>query len=285
MQTAAKLYLSNEIVSTVESGSVTFSEDLLSAISLYEETIRLHCEQNERLLAAKYCCELADLLAQKFDKHFESIPYYEKAIGLLSTAPNSAGVIETNISLQVILVQFKLAALKVFTCDYSGALNTFTEIQQSILSKYSRQQTVSSKTSTSSSSIKQEQFSKPTNSSQVYDKPIGLYSKLIVESDISKLLLLLYLKPTKMKPEHSSTIETYSWFQTQAINYLPITCMDKDLFILLQSFAMACQSNDLKLLHSLQTELWPHLNDVQNFILDLITNQLLNSSYTDDLLY
>jgi hypothetical protein len=120
-----------------------------------------------------------------------------------------------------------------------------------------------------------------------YQKPMGLYAKLLAEADISKLLLLLYLKPTiKMRPEHTHTLETYSWFQTlsTASNYLPIECIDRDLFILLQSFVMACQSNDTKVLYTLQTELWPYLNHVQNYVLNLITDQLLHSSYTDDLL-
>lgn len=291
LHTAAKQYLSNEIASSVETGTVTFSEDLLSTISLYEECIRLHCDQNERLMAAKYSYELADILAQKFDKHFEAIPYYEKAIGLFSTTQNtSTGLIEANITLQAILVQLKLATLKAFTCDYSGALNLYADIQLSILNKCVRQPQMVKNTS-SLTLIKQDQsFAKVnnSNSNQTYDKPIGLYSKLLVESDITKLLLLLYLKPTKMKPEQSSTLEAYSWIPSSSstnIIHLPVICMDKDLFILLQSFVMACQSNDSKLLHTLQTELWPHLNDVQNFILDMITNQLLHSSYTDDLLY
>jgi hypothetical protein len=91
-----------------------------------------------------------------------------------------------------------------------------------------------------------------------------------------------------MKPEHSNTIEVYSWFQTLGsgnnCNYLPVLCMDKDLFILLQSFYMACQSNDANILYSLQTELWSLLNDVQNYLVDSITYQILHSSYTDDLL-
>ena len=166
-------------------------------------------------MAAKYCCELADILAQKFDKHFEAIPYYEKAIGLFSTTQNtSTGLIEANVTLQAILVHFKLASLKAFTCDYSGALNSYTDIQQSILNKCVRQPQLT-KTTSSSNSIKQDQsYAKVivSNSNQIYDKPIGLYSKLLIESDIAKLLLLLYLKPTKMKPEHSSTIEAYSNF-------------------------------------------------------------------------
>ena len=265
LQAAAKQYLNSEISSTIETGSLTFNEDLLSAISLYEESIRLHCDQNEKLLAGKLCAELADLLAQKFDRHFESLPYYERAITLLSS--NSP---DTSNAVQVVLLQCKLAALKVFTCDYTGALNSYTDICNAILAKCARPS---------------------KNANLAYSKPVGFYARLLVEADISKLLLLLYLKPTKMKAEHTNTIEVYNWFQTIASAnsgnsnaYLAVACMDRDLFILLQSFVMACQSNDAKILYQLQTEVWPVLNDTQNYLVNLITNQILHSSYTDDLL-
>ncbi len=214
-------------------------------------------------LAAKLCLELADILAQKFDRQFEALPYYERSIQLFS---NKFQLNDKNTPIQVILIECKLAALKVFTCDMIGALNSYTNICNLIISKCLK---ISS-----------------TPSAPAYDRPIGVYSKLLVESDITKLLLLLYLKPTKMKSEYSNTLEVYSWFQTlsNTINYLPVACMDRDLFILLQSFVMACQSNDAKILYALQTELWPVLNNLQNYLVNLITDQLLNSSYTDDLL-
>lgn len=271
LQHAAKQYLNSEISSSIESGTVTFNEDLLSAISLYEETIKLHCDKNERQLAGKLCLELADILAQKFDRHFESLPYYERAISLFTTN-NSLTTGEQNISAHVVLILCKLAALKVYTCDYSGALESYSEICNLILNKCVKPNSTGT-----------------TSSSPAYNKPIGFYSKILVESDITKLLLLLYLKPTKMKSEYSNTLEVYSWFQTlsanpNSINYLPISCMDRDLFILLQSFVMACQSNDANILFTLSTELWEVLNDTQSHLINLIINQLMHSSYTDDLL-
>ena len=278
LQSAAKHYLNSEISSTIESGTVTLNEDLLSAISLYEEGIRLHCDQNEKQIAAKLCLELADILALKFERYFESLSYYERAITLFVSAQPLTEQ-NQNVSLQVLLVQLKLSMLKVFTCDYSGALASYTDICNSILSKCIQFSTSFNRSASTNTG---------PSTTQVYNKPMGIYSRFLIEADISKLLLLLYLKPTKMKPEHTHTIEVYSWFQTlnntNNNNYLPIACMSKDLFILLQSFVMACQSNDLKSLYTLQTELWPHLNSVQNLLLSLITDQLINSSYTDDLL-
>lgn len=275
LQTASRHYLNSELASSVESNILTFNEDLLSCVSVYEEAIKLHCEQNERHLGGKLCLELADLLAVKFERHFESISYYEKAITLLSDKHLGVNVSH---SLQAILVLMKLAALKVFTCDYTGALNAYTDVCNSIMAKFAQQPASNVQTNR-----------QHTNITTVYTKPIGSYANLLAEADISKLLLLLYLKPTtKMKQEHTTTLEVYSWFQTlsntSSNNYLPLECIDRDLFILLQSFVMACQSNDVKLLYTLQTELWPHMSHVQNYVLNLITDQLLHSSYSDDLL-
>lgn len=269
LQQAAKLYLTSEICSSIEIGSLTLDEDLMSAISLYEDAIRLHCDQNEKLLAGKLCLELADIMGKKFDRYFEALPYYERAITLLSSShPNSSNTI-TNLD-QVLLVQCKLAALQVNTCDFSGALDTYTDICNSILKVCQKSPTI-----------------EEPNANIEYDEPLGIYSKLLVESDITKLLLLLYLKPTKLKAEHSNTLEVYSWFQTLSnpnLNYMPVVCMDKDKFILLQSFVMACQSNDAEILYTLQTELWTVLSMIQNYLVDLITQQLLTSSYTDEML-
>jgi factor VIII intron 22 protein len=78
LQTAAKHYLNAEIAATIETGSLTFNEDLLSAISIYEEAIQRHVNINERHLGGKLSLELADLLTLKFERYFEAIPYYEK---------------------------------------------------------------------------------------------------------------------------------------------------------------------------------------------------------------
>lgn len=271
LQNAAKNYLQSESISTIESNNITFNEDLLSVMSVYDEAIKLHCDQNDRILSAKLCLELADILAIKYEKYFEAIPYYERAISL---SINS----ESNRQLQVMLIRLKLATIKVFTCDYLAALNIYTEITNSIsnMNLISSNRTNSFRGSENNSSL-----------NPIYTKPQGLYSKLLSEAEISKLLILIYSNPTKLQPEHKHTIEVYSSFQTLSnsnASYLPVVCLSRNLFILLQSFVMACQSNDFNLLNTLQNELWPHLNDVQNYLLNMIIDQISNSSYTDDLL-
>ena len=186
-----------------------------------------------------------------------------------------------------------------------GALNIYTDICSCITSKCVVQPSPSSNQGPKSthggpSTMQTSNSGGPsstqtlggtlTSQSLAYNKPIGLLSRLLVDSDISKLLLLIYLKPSKMRAEHTHTIEVYSWFQalSSTFQYLPAQCMSRDLFIMLQSFVMACQSNDTLSLRTLQAELVdlldPHNHQVHVYLIDLIVAQLLNSSYTDDLL-
>lgn len=121
LQSAARKYLSAHIVASVETRTTTLDEDLLSAISVFDECIRVHCEQaGERQLAAKLCVEVGDLLGARFEKYFEAIPYYERAIVLFGDPSVSLAANNANASIQVLLICLKLAVLKVYTCDYAG---------------------------------------------------------------------------------------------------------------------------------------------------------------------
>lgn len=330
LQAAAHQYLNAEIYTTIETGIITFNEDLMSAISVYEEAIKLHCENNERQLAAKLCLELADIVGMKFERYFEAIPYYERAISLFTyiNTNSNDNMFINHVSIQSIMTQFKLATIKIYTADYSGALTSYTDICSAIIQYFNNTNNTattgaaatgtpktSAKLSTASQkqasasnvetgSIKSKDFdtvSLHSTSSATFaaqqqqkekEKPIGHLGKLLVEADISKLLLLLYLKPYKLKADQSNTLEVYSSFQTintESHPYIPIACMDRDLFILLQSFVMACQSThceaDVKVFIELETELWKYLNNVQNHIVNLISDNIIYSLPTDNLLF
>lgn len=308
LQQAAQQYLNAEISTTIEAGIITFNEDLLSAISVYDEAIKLHCDKNERQLAAKLCLEIGDILGVKFERYFEAIPYYQRAISLF-TYISSNDALLVHVPIQSILVQLKLAAIHVVTCDYSNALSLYTEVCNAITNRMNNNYSSMaagkmSKTSSKSQLNDNSSFNKykdidtisihSTTSNTSYTNSMfqgksklnGYLAQLLNEADICKLLLLLYLKPNKLKQEHSNTLEVYSSFQTintDSHPYLPITCMDRDLFILLQSFVMACQSEDYQVLIELQTELYKYLNNLQNFIVDLVTENLIFCSPTDKL--
>jgi factor VIII intron 22 protein len=271
LQLAAKQYLKQ-----IESNraNISFGEDLLSVISLYEDAIRLNCDQNERHNAAKLCLELADILSEKFDHYFEAIPYYERSIALFTYN------CEPGSSIQSLFVQAKLSTLKVFTCNYQDALTLYSDVCNLVIQRYSKglsQQNEAKNKDTDTISLHSTSSFSFVNQTQT--KPIGFFANILVDSDICKLLLLLLIKPNKLKQDYAITMETYSWFQTQidstnAQSYLPASCMNKDLFILLQSFVMATQSNDIDIVKELQLELYPHLNDVQNHLINQIAIEI-----------
>lgn len=271
LQLAAKQYL-KQIETNRE--NISFGEDLISVISLYEDAIKLNCDQNERHNAAKLCLELADILSEKFDHYFEAIPYYERSITLFTYN------CEPGTSIQSLLVQAKLATLKVFTNDYQGALILYSELCNSVIQRYNKslnQQNETKNKDTDTLSLHSTSSFSFVNHTQT--KPIGFFSNILVDSDICKLLLLLYIKPNKSNPDYSTTVETYSRFQAQIDTtktqpYIPASCMNKDLFILLQSFVMATQSNDIEIVKELQIELYPHLSDVQNYLVNQIVIEI-----------
>ena len=304
LQSAAQQYLNAEISTTIETGIITFNEDLLSAISVYDEAIKLHCDKNERQLAAKLCLEIGDILGTKFERYFEAVPYYQRAVSLFTYITSNNDPLLMHVPIQSILVQLKLASIHIHTCDYSNALSLYTDVCNAIINRINN--TTSKITKTTSKQLLSDNSS--LNKFKDYDtisihsitsntsytnsmlqgktRLNGYLAQLLNEADVSKLLLLLYLKPNKLKQEHSNTLEVYSSFQTintDSHPYIPITCMNRDLFILLQSFVMACQSEDYQVLIELQTELYKYLNNLQNFIVNLITENLIYCSPTDKL--
>jgi hypothetical protein len=177
--------------------------------------------------------------------------------------------------------------------DYMDALNVYTDLCNAIMNYFNDANPARPKSD--SISVQQQKdydacsigsMTSLTGSQRSTYRPHGYLERLLIDSDICKLLLLLYIKPNRMKPDQSSTLEVYSLFQPllDSHSYVPIQCMDKDLFILLQSFVMACQSMDTKIMIELQVELYSHLNDAQNFLLDLVSQKALNNDSPSDLL-
>ncbi|KAK2156634.1 hypothetical protein LSH36_208g01049 [Paralvinella palmiformis] len=78
--------------------------------------------------------------------------------------------------------------------------------------------------------------------------------------------------PQRIRPEHAQTLEKYAWQSTEEDPV--VSCFSEDLFLLLQSIVMACQSKDLESLNSLQVELWPLLSAEQNHLLHLVIQEL-----------
>lgn len=187
-------------------------------------------------MAAALSIELGNAL-KKLGNPGEAIQHYHRAAELQLHNP-----LECLHSLGCI------ASAKISIRDFEGALSTLTEMNY----------------------LAQERGILTSDGQQ----PIGAFSDILAACEISRILLLLLLQPTpqRIRPEHASTLEKYSWESTdEDVNS---SCLGEDLFLLLQSLVMACQSRDVDSLKSLQAELWPLLSAEQNHLLHLVLQEV-----------
>ena len=104
----------------------------------------------------------------------------------------------------------------------------------------------------------------------------GPYQDVLAHCEVGRVLLLMLLQPTpqRIRPEHAQILEKYSGEgQGYQIDYL-----SEDLFLLLQSVVMVCQSHDVEVLKELEKELWTHLNREQQHILHIIITKMINKT-------
>uniref|UniRef100_K1QXM0 Factor VIII intron 22 protein n=1 Tax=Magallana gigas TaxID=29159 RepID=K1QXM0_MAGGI len=114
--------------------------------------------------------------------------------------------------------------------------------------------------------------------SSITGRPVGAYCDFLCLCEISRVLLLMMLQPTpqRIRPEHAQTLEKYTWDFNE--DNTTVQYLGEDLFLMLQSIVMACQSSDLISLRLLQTELWPLLSTEQNHLLFLVIQELTHPS-------
>ncbi|XP_059477485.1 40-kDa huntingtin-associated protein-like isoform X2 [Neocloeon triangulifer] len=86
--------------------------------------------------------------------------------------------------------------------------------------------------------------------------------------EVTRVLLLMILQPTpqKLTPELGSLLEKYAW----AENNPQTGVLSEDLFLLLQSVVMACQTKDVQALYSLEADLQEHLSAEQMDLMHIL---------------
>jgi tetratricopeptide (TPR) repeat protein len=239
---AARSFLQAEL-SVADLNCPSFQEHLHAAINCYSHAIRVYLENKQSPLAAGLCMELGNTL-KSLGQPGESIQHYQRAAELQLQTP-----------LMCLHSLGCIASAKIMTKDYEGALCTFTEM----------------------SYLAQEHGATAYNPTQL----IGAYSDIVACCEASRVLLLMLLQPTpqRIRAEHAETLEKYSWQSKE--EDITASCLTEDLFLLLQSLVMACQTRDEEILKSLQADLWPLLSAEQNHIVHLILEELLQPSSAD----
>ncbi|XP_041362327.1 40-kDa huntingtin-associated protein-like [Gigantopelta aegis] len=216
-----------------------FEEHLTASINCYSHAIRVHVENKQVAMAASLSLELGYAL-KSLNKPGEAIGHFQRATELQSQSP-----------LDCLEALGVVAQCKIETKDYEGALTVLTEMAY----------------------LAQER-----GGSSATGKPIGAYCDILARCEVTRVLLLMLLQPTpqRIRPEHAQTLETYAWETTE--DNSTVQYLGEDLFLLLQSVVMACQSRDVESLQSLQIDLWPNLTTEQNELLHLVIQELSHPS-------
>lgn len=216
----------------------SFQEHLNASINCYSHAIRVHIENKHPAVAASLCLEMANAL-KKLNRPGEAIAHYQRAAQLQIQNP-----------LDCLTSLGHAATCKIEIRDYEGALGVLTE-----MAYLARERGLMSN-----------------------GKPIGAYCDILARCEVTRVLLLMYLQPTpqRIRPEHAQTLEKYAWETTD--ENVPVDCICEELFLLLQSVVMACQSRDLESLRCLQVELWPQLTPIENHLLHLVIQEISRPS-------
>ncbi|KAJ7310274.1 hypothetical protein JRQ81_007174 [Phrynocephalus forsythii] len=258
---AARLWLQHERELRLRQGAVQLGlagEHLPAAQGCVAFAARLRLDLGQPALAAGLWLELGRELRAAGEPG-QAVPALLRAADLLAAA---------QLPLEAVRCLRAAAACLVLSRDHDGALAVLTQAQLMAQGGPSSASSSSSSAAASSSS---------GSSVPGADQLPGAFADQLLHCEVTRLLLLLLLQPppAKLSPEHAQTLEKYSWEDAldASPGYVPA-----QLFLLLQSAAVACQEKDLEALQALQKELWPLLTAEQNHLLHLVVQEMVSPS-------
>ncbi|KAL5239825.1 hypothetical protein ACI65C_007235 [Semiaphis heraclei] len=136
----------------------------------------------------------------------------------------------------------QITSIQILSEDYEGALLTFTEIANTI--------------------------------SFIDNETIGIYNDILLRCEISRVFLLLILKPTrqKMPSDLASVLEKYMWINGNFDS--PVPYISDIMFRLLRSLVKAYQLGETTCLGTIESDFTPHLTSEQRHLLAVLINTL-----------
>ncbi|XP_054716415.1 40-kDa huntingtin-associated protein-like [Uloborus diversus] len=213
-----------------------YSEHLQASINAYHDCIKVHLDHDQPALAASLYLELGQALRQ-LGRVREAIPHFLQAANLHRFCALD------HVNDLTLVYECRIAV-----GDYDGALSALTQMQvicekQGVKENYER---------------------------------IGAFTAILRETEITRLLLLLYLKPPpiKLKPEHAKLLDRYASLDTDSVSYI-----EEDLYLMLQSLMIAVNEKDEDALSKLEKDIWPYLSGLQNNILNRIVTDFRSYSF------
>ncbi|XP_035208724.1 40-kDa huntingtin-associated protein-like isoform X2 [Stegodyphus dumicola] len=208
----------------------SYSEHLQAALSAYGDCVKVYLDSQQHALAAALLLEVGQSLKQ-LGRISQAISYFIRAAEL-----------HRSCALDYLNDLKEISDCRIRLGDYDGALTVLTEMQ-----------------------VIAEKRGVKENGER-----IGAFTSILNNVEISRILLLLLLKPPefKLRPEHAKLLEQYSDIDRDPVDYI-----EDDLYLLLQSLMIAVKERDESALLHLERDLWPRLTPLQNDILSKILAQ------------
>jgi len=224
----------------------SFKENIEAAKSCYHHAIKNYIEQGQNVLASALCLELATAL-RKFGCKLEALSNYQRAADLQAQSP-----------MEFMNTMNLITSLKIELGDYDGALNAVSRVHQLAIELSAPDEPAAGEEDT------------------VAPPVIGVFADIISEAEVTCLLLLLLLRPSaqRLRSQHAQLLEKYVWGPKDMENG---NFLNDEMFLLLQSLLLSCQSRDVKGLRPLQTDLWRHLTAEQNQLVHLLIKDISES--------
>lgn len=218
-----------------------FREHLRSAVDCYDQAIVGYQNQGLEHLAGSLCIELGDYLHKSRLKS-EALLRYQQAVNLFDMYPTFS-----------VLALRKIAELRIELKNYLGALDACTSALRL---------------------IKEKGGYHPDRKTLV-----GSFFELHTNVELLAVFLLMYLNfnPLKISAEHSAILQKFVWSGSSEEN--EVTHKDSKLFILVQSFVMACSSQNIKALQYLEPKLEVHLTPTMSALVKVVVDEYKNPKF------
>jgi len=220
-----------------------FREHLRSAVGCYDQAINLYILHDISHLAGDLCVELGDYL-HKSNMKSESLVRYQQSVELYQDFP-----------LFCITSLKKVSELQIEMKNYSGALNACTKALKIIEEK----------------------------GGYLDDGKVLIISFSDMHKDIELmavfLLMFLNYSPMKISDEHSKILQKYTWSAIGSKESKIRNNISQKLFLLVQSFVMACSSLNVDSMIFLKNELEIYLPSSLNLLVQTVVEEYKNPNF------
>ncbi|XP_040572748.1 40-kDa huntingtin-associated protein [Lepeophtheirus salmonis] len=222
-----------------QTGNYSFEYHLAASIDCYSKAIRLLGESPSASNSARAfgLCHEVGDFLVKLGKSDQAISFFQQAAKCRTAS---------QYLLESVHAKEKVAKCYIDTGDYHNALNSLTEISR-LIESYGPKH------------------------------PSSIYLDILRRCEITRVLLLLIIKPTpqNLSPNLTSILEKYAWDSSDDENEdSPATYAPEEVFLLLQSVVMASQVNDGEALIELEDDLVLHLDEDQRELLRNLANSV-----------